>query len=45
MRYDGAGPKRMHSGIMAITAINWKMAIVPSRFEATAASCIKTKTT
>lgn len=21
MRYDGAGPKRMHSGIMAITAI------------------------
>ncbi len=28
----------MHNGIMAITAINWKMAIVPSRFEATEAS-------
>ena len=27
---DGAGPKRMHSGIIAITAINWKIAIVPS---------------
>ena len=36
---------RMHSGIIAITAMNWKIAIVPSRLDAIDASCISTKTT